>query len=106
MTNLTTLAPDQFGRAIQAVALGAVQNVTTNTTTSTAMATGVASSTSVLRLVATTDTWVQVAASPVASSSTSLLPAGVAEYFRVEAGWKAAGLAVSVAGTLNATECK
>ena len=106
MTDITKLAQDQFARSIQAVALGAVTNITTNTSTSTAMGSGVATYTAVVRLVATTDTWVQIAASPTAASSTSLLPAGVAEYFRVEAGWKVAGLAVSLAGTLNVTECR
>lgn len=58
-----------------------------------------------VRLCSTTDVWVLFGSAPVATASNAmLLPAGVVEYFAVDALDKIAGIQVSAGGTLNISE--
>jgi hypothetical protein len=103
----TYLAKDSNNHSVQALSPVTIQNVTTATGASAATATALAKDTVVVRLMATTDTYVAIGTgTPSATSSSMYLPALVPEYFRVDASQtlKVAGLAVTAAGVLNVTE--
>lgn len=101
---MTLLAKDRNGSEIQALGLGAVQNVAIGA--SSAQSTAVSSSTKIVRLVATVDCWIVEGANPTASSTTgAYLPAGAPEYIRINPGDKVAVIQASSSGTLNMVEC-
>lgn len=54
-----------------------------------------------VRLCANVDVHIAIGASPTATSSSTLLPAGVVEHFQIEPGWKVAALAVGGSGALS-----
>lgn len=101
----TLLAKDHFADAIQALQLGASQNVTTNTSTST-QSTVFAGGTVVIRVVATTACNIATGTNPTATASSAYLAANAVEYFRVTeaASWRIAALATTTAGVLNVVE--
>lgn len=101
----TTLAKDRFNHAVQALQPGPSQNVATAAGAS-AQSTAIGGNTVVVRLVATSATYIAMGVNPTATSSSAYLPAGMVEYFRVTpaSAWKIAGLAVSTSGTLNVVE--
>lgn len=103
---LPILAKDKFNKAIQVLKPSTVQNAATNTSTSTAISNAVGADTIVIRILVSTDSYVQIAAAPTASSATMYMSAGVPEYFRIDgnASMKVAALAVSSAGVLSVTE--
>jgi hypothetical protein len=58
----------------------------------------------VVRVVATTDCFIEIGAAPTAVANTSLfLPAGVPEYFACTAGDKVSAIQVSAAGSIYVT---
>ena len=62
--------------------------------------------TEIIRIVSTTDCYVEIGSAPVATAADWYLPAYLVEYFRVEPGSdKVAVLQVSAGGTLFVTEC-
>lgn len=56
-----------------------------------------------VRLVSTTDCFVDIGLDPVATNSDMFLPAGVPEYFSLPPGGKVSAIQVSAAGTIYAT---
>jgi len=56
------------------------------------------------RVVATTDCYIAVGASPTATTSDVYLPGGVVEVIRLGYGEKVSAIRVSVSGTLHVTE--
>jgi len=63
---------------------GTVENISYDGTS--VVATAFDAATVLLRVVSTTDCYIDIGATPVASSSTILLIAGVQEYFRIASG--------------------
>lgn len=104
----TLLAQDKYANAIQALAPGVTQNITTASGASAVLAISMAISTIVIRVVSTTDCYLAIgpAASVTATAASLLLPANSVEYFRVAEApnIKVAALAVSAAGVVNITE--
>lgn len=61
-------------------------------------------STSLVRLFATKDCFIDIQKTPVATSSRMFLPGGIVEYFGVQPGQNLAVLQVSASGVLYVTE--
>lgn len=59
----------------------------------------------VVRVVCTTDAYVDVSKSGTATSSSVYLPANAIEYFDITPGEKVSAIQVSTGGTLHVTEC-
>lgn len=104
----TALAFDRFNNPIQALQPGVTQKITTATGASARTGAGLRQATVVVRLVATTDCYVQFgpAASVDATAASMFVVAGVPEYFRVpwNSGWGIAAIAADMAGVLHVTE--
>lgn len=125
---LTGLYTDINGRSVPAFHMSTrVQNVSYTGTAGTStvflavnqdtsltqdLALGIAASsppagTTHVRLCATSDCYVLFGSNPTATAANgTLLPAGAAEYFAVDALDKVSVIQVSAAGTLNITECQ
>lgn len=91
---------DDNGNVMQVGRLGTSQNITITTSSqqSNAFTTlGVFA----VRVVCTTDCRIAIGSNPTATTSSTLLPAGVPEYFAVREGEKLAVIGTS--GTLNVT---
>ena len=102
---MTTIAKDINGQPLQAVGLGASQRVAVGAASAQSAAVG--ASTTLVRLVATTDCHVAVGADPTAdATSSALLPAGVPEYIEIYPGHKVAVIQNNAAGFLFVTEAK
>lgn len=100
---LYTVNPTAINPGWQAITQGAVQPITYTGTAGLSAAVGV--STTLVRLVSSSDCFVLIGAAPVATSSNgSLLPAGVVEYFGITPGQKVSVVQSSASGTLNITE--
>lgn len=82
---------------------GTVQNVT-YTGTAAATASSVSSGVLRVRLLATTDCYVQIGKSPTATTSDVYLPSLSAEYIIVNPGEKISAVQVASGGVLNVTE--
>ena len=98
-------AADITGFDVQAMTPGTSQAVSTSGTS--AQSSALATTTRVVRLCATSDTYVAFGSNPTATSSSMLLPAYSREYFTLPGGataWKIAGLQVSGAGSLSIVE--
>jgi hypothetical protein len=81
----------------QTVTISGVSAATTN---------AVSVRTELIRIISTTDCYVQIGSAPVATSADWYLPAFVVEYFRVEPGSdKVAAIQVAAGGILYVTEC-
>lgn len=116
MAVITHLAVDEFSRGIQALAIGASQNLATGAVTATGAA--LSSGVQVVRLVADADCFIAIGpvGSVSAATSQTRLVAGVPEYFRVPAkgpdgqavvntgGSAVAARAVTGTGNLSITE--
>jgi hypothetical protein len=74
------------------------------TSTSVANTTAFAAGTNVVRVVAATGCHIAFGASPTATTSSTKIPANVAEYFAVTAGQKIAAIRTTTSGTLHVTE--
>lgn len=101
----TILARDKYDQSIQCLKPGTTQTIAISGS-STPMTNPVAANTVVVRLVATTNCYVAIAASPTATSANMPLIANVPEYFRIDENqsMKVAGLQVSASGNLYVTE--
>ena len=100
---MSTAARDSITEGIiQALAPGTCQAITTSG--SSAASSAFASSTRVVRLVATQDVNFIFGASPTATTSHNFLPSGQVEYMKVTGGEKIAAIQNSAAGTLYVTE--
>lgn len=99
------LARDKHNNPIQCLELGTVQTVSVSGT-SAATSNAFGTNTTVIRVVCTSDCHIVIAGTPTATTSHSLLPANVVEYFRIngEETLKLAAIQVSEAGTLTVTE--
>ena len=95
-------ASDRIGFDVQAMRPGIVQNITTSGTS--AQSSALNSETRVVRLIATTNTYVAFGSNPTATSSSMYLTASSSEYFIVAGGSKIAALQVGDSGILNITE--
>lgn len=83
---------------------GTVQNITTSGS-SQATANAVGSTTSIVRVAVNQDTYVSIGATPTASSSSMLIPAGGVEFLAVQPGsTKVAVIQVSTSGVASITE--
>ena len=95
------LAKDQDGKGIQALALGDVVEIAY--LVSSVQSSAVMVST-VLRVIPTTDCYIEVGTNPTATASgSSLFPAMVAEYIKVKTTEKLAAIRKTADGTLNIT---
>ena len=95
------IAKDSSGKAIQALEWGGVVEV--NYLSSSVQSSAVMGGT-VVRLISTTDCYVEVGTNPTATASTStLLAAMVAEYILVKTTDKLAAIRKTADGTLNIT---
>lgn len=103
---MSALVIDEQGRAMPLLRMGAVQNVTV---------TGAAASTSafgekaqVVRLLATTRTYVLIRAAGISTAATTgngvLLEIGIPEYFTVSPGGSLSAIQATAGGTLNIVE--
>lgn len=101
----TLLARDKYDETVQCLKPGTTQTVAISGT-SAAMSSAVAANTVVIRLVATTNCFVKIAASPTATTADMPLIANVPEYFRIDENqsMKVAGIQMSAAGSLYITE--
>ncbi len=95
------LTRSEYGDAVQAVYPGTVQKVTVS---GTSAATPNAVSSSVVRLLSTTDCYFVFGVTPTATANHSLLIANIPEYFTITPGEKVAALQASTGGTLFVTE--
>lgn len=95
-----TYRKDSNGNTMQVGRLGTSQNVTIGAV-SAQSATLATPNLFAVRLVATADCRVAIGANPTATSTSTLLVAGVPEYFSAEVGEKVAVIGTS--GTLNVT---
>jgi hypothetical protein len=100
MNTSLDLPRSKNGDPVQAVKLGTVQNISFDDSVATTNAV----TSSLLRLTATQDCYVKIAASPTATSSDILFLAGT-EYIVVEPGVKVAAIKVATAGILSVVEC-
>lgn len=96
-----TYRKDSNGNTMQVGRLGASQNVTIGASSSQSTAL-VTPGLFAVRLVATADCRVAIGANPTATATSTLLVAGVPEYFSAEVGEKVA-VRGSAGGTLNVT---
>lgn len=98
------LAKDKNGFGIQVVEWADVKEVNYLVTSVQSDAT---MDSTIIRLVATTDCYVEIGTNPTATASGStLLPALVPEYIKVSTKDKVAAIRKSADGTLNITEIK
>ena len=101
---MTILAKDRNGAQIQALGIGAVQNVAIGA--ASVQSAAVSSSTRIVRVASTVDCWIIEGASPTVSATTgAFLPSGAPEYIRINPGDKIAVIQASGAGSLNIVEC-
>tara|TARA_B100001093_G_C26831087_1_gene1016162 strand:- start:339 stop:653 length:315 start_codon:yes stop_codon:yes gene_type:complete len=102
---MAVLARDSINEdLIQAASpTGTTQTITTSGS-SAATSSGVATSTRVVRIVATEDCHITFATSPTATTSLPFLPAKQVEYFKITGGHKVAAIQSSTAGTVYVTE--
>lgn len=101
MKTVNTVKDDQ-STALPAIFLGACQNLALSTTAGSSSTFG--STTGLIRIVATVDCYIHIATTPAATTSSSLLPAGVVEYFGTSPGEKVSFKSVSDVGVISITE--
>lgn len=99
---MTIKAEDLNGQFVEAVGLGAAQKVAFDGTSAQSSAVG--ANTRVVRLCATQDCFIAIAANPTATTSSTYLPGGAVEYVRVQPGDKIAVIQRNTAGDLHVTE--
>jgi hypothetical protein len=99
---MTRLVRDSDTEVVQTFALGASQTVAIGVTSAASTAFG--TETLVVRLYADQDCFVEIGASPTASSADAFLPSGVIVYHGCEPGDKVAVIQDTTAGTLYITE--
>ena len=98
---MTILAQDLNANEIQCVGLGASQAVSFD---ASVQSTAFSANTRIIRIVATTDCFIAVGANPTATTSSTFIPFGSVEYFKVAGAVKVAALKSTTAGILYVTE--
>jgi len=96
----TKLERDGFGNTAQVLTLGTHQSVAYTGTAGTISA---EIGTNVVRVIATTDCYIKIGASPTATSSDVFLLANAAEYFGCDPADKVSAIQVSSGGTIHVT---
>lgn len=99
---MTRLLYDETGRPIPVFKLGASQDVPISGTSTASTAFG--AKTTAIRLTANVDCRYAIGASPTATPTSILLPAGAIDYVGCAPGDKIAIIQEATAGTLNVTE--
>lgn len=97
----TTIPRSELGDAIQAMYPGTVQKVTVS---GTSAATSNAVTSSIVRLLSTTDCHIKFGVTPTATTNDTLLLANIPEYFAINNGEKVAAIQNAAGGTLYVTE--
>ena len=101
---MATLARDALTEElIQAASPSTTQTITTSGS-SAATSNAVATSTRLVRIVATEDVHIAFATAPTATTSNPFLPAKQVEYFKITGGDKVAAIQNSSAGVVYVTE--
>lgn len=103
---MTMLARGDNGETVQAIYPGLTQKVAIDSGSSNAIAAGVGARTTVVMVQADVDCFIDVGASPTASTSTMPLWAKTPIFIAIKAGDKVAGKSAGVTGTLYVTEGK
>jgi len=98
---MTILADDLNSETIQCVGIGAAQAVSFDGST---QSTATSTNTRIVRLVSTTACHVAFGSNPTATTSSTYLPAGSVEYFKIKGGDKIAAIKNTAAGSLYITE--
>ena len=98
---MTILAQDLNANEIQCVGLGASQAVSFD---GSVQSTAFSANTRIIRVVATTDCFIAVGANPTATTTSTYIPFGSVEYFKVAGAVKVAAIKLTSAGTLYITE--
>lgn len=93
---------DDVSAALPAVFLGPCQNRSLTTTAGVSSVFG--PTTGLIRVVATVDCYIDISINPTATTSSSLLPAGVVEYFGTSPGERISFKSVSDSGIISITE--
>ena len=91
------------GGVIQAGKISTVQKVSV-AAASAATTNAFGADTTLIRVAVTTDCYIEIATTPVATTSMTLLPAGSVDYFMVEPGQKAAFIRNTADGVATVTE--
>lgn len=86
----------------QAILLGTAQKLTTGA--SSVQAVPFQLSTTIVRLFATEDTYINIGLNPTATSASHFQPGGIIEYYTVLNGYTLAALQVSTSGILYISE--
>lgn len=101
-TEPTAINPNPYA-GFQAIFPGTSQKKTTSGSSQQSSAVG--ANTTIVRLYATQDTYVEIGSNPTATTTTSMfLPLGFVEYFGITPGHKIAYIQSTSAGTLFITE--
>lgn len=90
------------GHVAQCMGLGTAQKV--SYTASSAVGSAFGTGTRIVRVYATTDCHIRFGTTPTAVTTDTFIPAGVPEYFAVNAGVKIAAVRNSASGDLYVTE--
>jgi hypothetical protein len=98
---MTILAEDLNFRNIPCVGIGAAQRVSFDAST---QSTATATTTRIVRVVATTDCHIAIGSNPTATTNSTFLPAYSIEYFKIVGGHKVAAIKATTAGVLFVTE--
>ena len=108
MTVRPPIARDPFtghSHVIQALRLGTTQHVNLTTSASVVVTNPVGAATEVVCVVATTDAYIEIGASPSASLNSFILPAGIPMFFAVRPSIdKIAAQGRSASGSLSFSE--
>lgn len=103
---IPVMLKDKNGQQIQALKLGGTAKCKSVAFTGTAGTSAAidANNTSIVRVVATQDCFIEIGAAVTATTSDAFLPAGLPEYFIVGAGEVISAIQEDTAGTLYITE--
>ena len=103
MKTVYTVKDDQSS-PLPAIHLGVCQNMAITPIPDESVPFGV--TTGLIRIVSTVDCYVDIGINPPASSNSSLLPAGISEYFGTSPGERVSFLSFSGSGVISITECR
>lgn len=101
---MAILARDAKNEGLIQAALPSTTQTITTSGTSAATSSAVATSTRLVRIVATKDVHITFASAPTATTSSPFLPANQVEYFKITGGHKVAAIQNSEAGVVYVTE--
>lgn len=98
---MTILAQDLNANEIQCVGLGSSQAVSFD---ASVQSTAFSANTRIIRVVSTTDCFIAIGSNPTATSSSTFVPFGSVEYFKVAGAVKLAAIKSTTAGVIYITE--